>query len=508
VEPPRLRDVRDGALLVEHPGLPDDDANRAAVALGRALLASAEPGLLDAIPGARALLVLFEPERLPRERLAAALGRAAARGAPDGASSRLLRIPAVYDGEDLGEVARLAGLSPEEAVSRHAGASYRVAFVGFAPGFAYLSGLPSELAVARLSSPRARVPAGSVAIGGRWTGVYPSALPGGWRLIGRTSLRFFDPRADPPSLLRPGDGVRFESVLASQLPEPRAEEVPAPAGRPIFRIVSPGLFSSVQAAPRFGLGSSGVPAGGAMDLAALEAANALVGNPPGAGALEMTLAGPELECLEEAVVAIAGAPIDLSPGAGRVRVPAGRRVRLGRVLAGARAYLAVRGGLSGPSGRLVAGDTVAVGSWPSVLGPAGGAPPVSVPDEIRLRALLGPESDRFPEGQVERFLSSPWRVTPESDRRGLRLEGRPLEHGGDPEIAPSGTAPGSVQVPGSGLPIVLGPDGPVTGGYARIATVIGADLRLLGQARPGAILRFTAVSLSEAILARNKMSLQ
>jgi len=101
-------------------------------------------------------------------------------------------------------------LLTEEFARRHAAASYRVAFVGFAPGFGYLSGLPPELAAARLSSPRPRVPAGSVAIGGAWTGIYPSASPGGWRLIGRTSVRLFEPRGDPPSLLAPGDRVEFE----------------------------------------------------------------------------------------------------------------------------------------------------------------------------------------------------------------------------------------------------------------------------------------------------------
>jgi allophanate hydrolase len=116
--------------------------------------------------------------------------------------------------------------------------------------------------------------------------------------------------------------------------------------------------------------------------------------------------------------------------------------------------------------------------------------------------VLGPEAAAFAPEQVRRFFAAAWRVTPESDRRGLRLEGAPLEHLGAPEIAPSGTVPGMVQIPGSGLPIVLGPDGPVTGGYPRLATVIGADLWRLGQARPGATLRFTAVTFREAASAR------
>ncbi|MFY9550627.1 MAG: 5-oxoprolinase subunit PxpB, partial [Thermoanaerobaculia bacterium] len=370
MEPPSLRDVRDGALLVEHPGLPDDDANRAAVALGRALLASGEPGLLDAIPGARTLLLLFVPERLARERLTAAVEAAAAGGSEDTASSRLLRIPAVYDGEDLAEAARLTGISPGEIARRHAGARYRVAFIGFAPGFAYLAGLPPELAVPRLSSPRPRVPAGSVAIGGAWTGVYPAASPGGWRLIGRTSVRLFDPRAEPPSLLRAGDRVEFEAVPPGRIPAPPPQEIEPPAGRPVFRVLSPGLFTSVQGAPRFGLGSAGVPGGGAMDFVSLAAANALVGNAPGAGALEMTLSGAELECLEDAVLAFAGANLEAAingrraPAGEAFRVSAGERLRCGRISSGARAYLAVRGGIvgAGITRRIAAGERMAVGS--------------------------------------------------------------------------------------------------------------------------------------------------
>jgi allophanate hydrolase subunit 2 len=116
--------------------------------------------------------------------------------------------------------------------------------------------------------------------------------------------------------------------------------------------------------------------------------------------------------------------------------------------------------------------------------------------------VLGPEADHLAPGELERLLAAPWRVSAESDRRGLRLEGPPLSHRDASEIPPSGTVAGSIQVPGSGLPIVLGPDGPVTGGYPRVATVIGADLSLLGQAGPGAIVRFVPASIEEALEAR------
>lgn len=121
----------------------------------------------------------------------------------------LVLVPTVYDGEDLAEVAARWGVSPAEAVRIHSGCEYRVAFCGFAPGFAYLTGLPERLAVPRRDTPRTRVPAGSVALAGPYTGVYPAASPGGWQLLGRTGLPLWDPRREPAALLSPGTRVRF-----------------------------------------------------------------------------------------------------------------------------------------------------------------------------------------------------------------------------------------------------------------------------------------------------------
>jgi len=121
----------------------------------------------------------------------------------------VVELPTAYDGEDLPRVARHWGVSVDEVVERHSGTGFRVAFCGFAPGFGYLTGLPAALAVPRLDTPRPRVPAGSVALAGRYCGVYPSASPGGWLLIGRTDTRLFDVEADPPGLLAPGTRVLF-----------------------------------------------------------------------------------------------------------------------------------------------------------------------------------------------------------------------------------------------------------------------------------------------------------
>ena len=169
----------------------------------------AVPDATDVIPGAETVLVVFpEPPADEVRAHLAAIEREGAVGS-DERAAREHAVPVHYDGPDLERVAAHAGLGISETIDRHAAARYRVAFVGFQPGFGYLSGLPEELATPRLPSPRARIPPGSVAIGGAWSGIYPSESPGGWNLIGRADVLLFDPGAAPPALLSPGDVVRF-----------------------------------------------------------------------------------------------------------------------------------------------------------------------------------------------------------------------------------------------------------------------------------------------------------
>lgn len=162
--------------------------------------------LAEVVPGARSVVVdgVDNPEVVARALVGWAIPRLTGSGAP------LVEIPTVYDGEDLEEVAAACGLRREAVVRLHAGAAYRVAFCGFVPGFAYLTGLPSALrAVPRRHSPRRSVPAGSVAIAGGFSGIYPRATPGGWRLLGRTDVSLWDPAREQPALLAPGARVRF-----------------------------------------------------------------------------------------------------------------------------------------------------------------------------------------------------------------------------------------------------------------------------------------------------------
>ncbi|QXJ20835.1 allophanate hydrolase subunit 1 [Actinomadura graeca] len=197
----RIRRAGDAALLVETDGL--DAAHRLDAALREADL----PGVVDVVPGERTVLVVADPsadlDRLAAQLPGLPLPEDAGGGAPPA------EIPVVYDGADLDEVARLTGLSREEVVVKHSAATYTVAYLGFSPGFGYLTGLDPALHVARRESPRTAVPEGSVAIAGPYTAVYPSRSPGGWRLLGRSGLALWDVTRDPPSLLRPGMRVRF-----------------------------------------------------------------------------------------------------------------------------------------------------------------------------------------------------------------------------------------------------------------------------------------------------------
>jgi KipI family sensor histidine kinase inhibitor len=201
----------DSAALLEWIDAPEALASRKARAVAAHLEREAPAGLRDWTLGARSLLVSFDPLGFDE----AGFARAAAIWENDFASlaeGALHEIPVCYgagSGVDLEELAAKRGVAPERFAEMHASAEYRVGFLGFSPGFAYLTGLPPRLASPRLSTPRIHIPWGSVAIGAEYTGIYPESGPGGWRLIGRTPISLFDPVRETPALLAPGDRVRF-----------------------------------------------------------------------------------------------------------------------------------------------------------------------------------------------------------------------------------------------------------------------------------------------------------
>ncbi|MEV1177266.1 allophanate hydrolase subunit 1 [Nonomuraea sp. NPDC049784] len=179
--------------------------------LDAALRADRPAGVAEIVPGPETVLVLApgaDQGRL-RARLAEVVARERGKDGAKAAEGTVVTIPVVYDGADLDSVAALAGITVDEVISRHSGRELVVGWLGFAPGFAYLTGLDPVLEMPRLDTPRTSVPAGSVAVAGPYSAVYPTASPGGWRLLGRTSVRVWDVAADPPSLFRPGMRVRF-----------------------------------------------------------------------------------------------------------------------------------------------------------------------------------------------------------------------------------------------------------------------------------------------------------
>jgi KipI family sensor histidine kinase inhibitor len=530
---PRILPVGDAALTVELGRALDPAQNARVRAMDALLRASPFVGLLESVPAFASLLVVFDPARCCFAEARAALEPLLETPALGAVSGRRHVIPVAYggdDGPDLADVARACGLSEADVVARHTGADYTALFSGFLPGFAYLGTVAPDLERPRRESPRPRVPAGSVAVAGRLTGVYPFASPGGWNLIGRTGQVLFDPLAPDPALIQPGDRVRFaRSNAAFDGPVPRTQ--PFPAFRPAIEVLEGGLLTTIQDDGRHGHRRLGVPWCGALDGGAARAANGALGNAPGAATLECTALGPVLRFLTTLRFAVAGADLGAvleRADLGAWPVPAGSPVvaRAGNVLtmrerrAGLRAWIAVAGGIDvlpvlgsratdlvsgfgGLDGRaLAAGDALPVrrpavetaptetslAAWPSA-----GAPAPAV-----LRVVLGPQDDMFTEEALAHLARETYEASALSDRTGCRLTGPRLTHRGAGEILTDGMVPGCIQVPPSGQPIVLLRDGPTTGGYPKIATVITADLDRLAQIAPGDRVRFRVIAVEDA----------
>jgi KipI family sensor histidine kinase inhibitor len=383
----RWRPAGDAALLLQVEGL--------AARLAVAILTERVAGVLDVVPAARTVLVTTEPGSNDLGELAGRLLKLPLPPDRPGEAA-LAEIAVVYDGPDLAEVAQLTGLSPGDVVARHAAGEYTVGWLGFSPGFGYLTGLDPVLAsVPRLAEPRLRVPAGSVAIAGGLAAVYPSNSPGGWRLLGRTSAALWDPARNPPALLAPGMRVRFRRVdaLAPGDFHDRGSWTANSAGYlprswkngPAIEVMKPGPLATVQDLGRPAYGHLGVPRSGAADVASLRLANRLVGNPDGAAGIEFTLGRAALRFPAGARVAVTGAPVPLTvepaaeeaaadgpgstesdlpgdtatsvtggaaardmPHGSAFEVPAGSVLRVGAPPAGVRSYLAVRGGVGVP----------------------------------------------------------------------------------------------------------------------------------------------------------------
>jgi biotin-dependent carboxylase-like uncharacterized protein len=293
-----------------------------------------------------------------------------------------------------------------------------------------------------------------------------------------------------------------------------------------LKVVDPGLHTTVQDLGRIGYQALGVPVSGALDAVALRLGNALVGNPAGAPALEILWSGPSLEVMAQTVrIAIAGGGACLSVGASGQIVPAWQSVTLPRGTVfrinlcreSVCTYLAVEGGIAVPpvlgsastyiraklggfSGRaLQRSDLVplAFDQAPERAERRLLAPPPAAPEQP-IRIVLGPQQDHFTDASLAALFDGEFRISKNADRMGMRLDGPLLRHRRGWDIVSDAIATGAIQVPGSGQPILLLADHQTTGGYPKIATVISADLPVVGRRRPGDLIRFAAVSIEEA----------
>jgi KipI family sensor histidine kinase inhibitor len=537
----RAEPYGDSALLIEV----DDvaSAHGLAEAVERLRQGRLAPeGVRGAVVGFRSVVVHLDPavEQAAIEgwvlELAERQAGTGARGARPTPWSAPVRdgvdIPVTFDGPDLEAVAASIGRSTTSVIEQLTSTELHVAFLGFAPGFPYLTGLPPDLAsIPRRSTPRTSVPAGSVAVGGGFATVYPQSTPGGWMLLGRTDLRLFDPDNPPFALLRPGDTVRFSTFPPpapgdhtahhSTRPPPDAPRTGrarlAAKGRRFVEVLEPGLLSLVEDGGRHSLANMGIPDAGAADPQSMRLANRLVGNADWAAAIEVTAVGPKLRFAGDghlAVVASAEGGVDVRiddhpVGTDTVSpIRDGQILSIGRIMVGLRAYVAVSGGIETPlvmgsrssdllcglgPGPLVAGDQLDLGvatrphglaSHP--IGPGPGVEPAVI------RVVGGPH--RLHPSALAGLTSTVWAVGETSNRIGLRLEGRrqSLAHDSG-AIRSTAMVTGAIQIPPDGGPIVLMPDHATVGGYPVVACVITADLARLGQLRPGDIVRFAAV---------------
>ena len=296
----------------------------------------------------------------------------------------------------------------------------------------------------------------------------------------------------------------------------------------LVEVVSAGLLTTVQDLGRTGYQRFGIPVCGALDPVSLRIANILVGNAESDAGLEITALGPTIRFASDTVVALVGADFAIEVNGSEVRswesvdVAAGSVLNIGAASDGLRAYLAIAGGIDVPrvmnsrstdtkgvfggfEGRaLQDGDSLPIGDSPHVADWSQRRLPIDISrqptfgQEFHIRVILGPQDEEFTRSGIETMLTSEYRVTVDSDRMGCRLEGPDIAHETGPDIVSDGTALGSIQVPGSGQPIILLADRGTTGGYTKIATVIAPDIGLISQALPGARVRFHEVSVDEA----------
>jgi KipI family sensor histidine kinase inhibitor len=489
----------------------DEAVNGQVLRVFAQLQAAALAGIYNITPGYWNILVEYD-DQITSER--AIRGSVAPASANDtqAVKGKTIEIPVAYGaGEhDLAWIAEQTGLSIEAVIAAHSQREYRVFAVGFTPGFPYLGTLDARLHLPRRATPRAHVPAGSVAIAGAQSGIYPSPSPGGWHLLGQALSTIYDPNRAQPFLLAAGDRVRFLPSNAKPAAQPAIRQLEL-VGRPVLRVLAPGLQTTLQDQGRYNVGHYGLAEAGALDARAARLANASVGNNTDMALLEMAITGPVLEAIAPCLVAVVGGGLQprlngqLMPFAKSFSLKTGDLLDFLPTNTGVRAYLALAGGIAGElryasratdlrgqigglTRALWAGDTLQQQTEHANARIGFSSNLYQLPAEVAtIRLLPGPQHHLL----LAKLQKQPWSAiyqTENGNRMGIRLVG-PAMTLGQYNIISEGTPLGAVQVLPSGQPLVLLHDRGTLGGYPKPWLVHPADLWRLAQIGPGQRLR-------------------
>lgn len=459
-------------------------------------------------------------------------------------SSKVISIPVCYDdlefAPDLENVAKHGNLTKEQVIKIHSSTEYLIYMLGFLPGFPYLGGLDERLETPRLETPRTKIPAGSVAIGGKQTGLYSVESPGGWQIIGRTPLKVFDINRTPEFLYKAGDKLKFipisrkefdefdeELWLKENFPDQSSEEKKQEVQKYVcssgIKILQPGVASTIQDSgisgyQKFGIGQSGV-----MDYESYSLANRICGNSENSACIETMLTGPEIKFISSCDFCITGAefvnatlnnkPVVMNK---KIHAEAGQILFCGFAGKGLRSYIAFSGGILVPKvfnscstnikgkfggymGRsLQSGDELAIGYCSEteysddnqIRNPFF----TEKEDVVTIKCIKSSQFDFFSESDIKIFTTSMYTVSPESDRMGIRFTGMNMNCG-KTDIISDAIPFGAVQITSSGLPVVMAADRQTTGGYAKIACVTKLSMCKLAQTMPGTKVRFEFVEI-------------
>ena len=543
MEQARICAAGDKAVSVVFGSVINKEINGRVRALKNALLSLNVDGITEMVTTYAALAVPFEPALIRRKDLIAKIEAVLPEiTAAETKAGPVKEIPVLYGGEagpDLSDCAAKEGKTEEEIVRIHTSHEHYIYMLGFSPGHPYSARDEEPFSFGRRETPRVRIPERSVVVQRNLTNITPFSQPCGWRVIGSTPLDVTDYGRSEPFLFEAGDRIKFKAIDRAEYDRIREKEekrrqAEKENAEAIFgdspsdlEILSPGFMTTVQDEGRFGYQAYGVSPAGPMDARAFHLADLLAGNAQNTAALELCVTGPEIRVNTNTTVALCGADFGMRIDGVPVPSYAGVPVQKGQVISftpakrGRYGYLAFRGGiyvpevmgsratlmknqLGGVSGRkLAAGDRLKLGF--GLL--AGGAlrrlsaeVPAAKEETVTLRVVKGPQDDMFTKESLRYFFNHGAVVTDACDRQGARLQARPLEFTGAKDIVSDGISFGAIQVPGDGQPILLLSDRQTTGGYAKLGTVITADLGKAGQLQPGQQVRFVEVSPETAEL--------